>query len=121
MFFLALAFLLEETYAVYKVVSLILAILTILLLSSHLNVIADNYYCEIVVRNETITQGGNFTSYEYARECFAYDKNTAFSIFKLVNYFVRYLPVYIFVLLLYLGARGLGLDLLERVRDLFRK
>lgn len=121
LFFLVLAFLLDEQYAVYKIISLFMGIWLVLLLVSHLNVITDNYYCDILVKNETITQGGNFTSYEYARVCYPYGKNTTLSAFKIVNYFIRYIPWYAFIMLLYLGAKELGFDLLDKLRNMFQK
>lgn len=120
-FFLAVAHLLDEKFIVYKAVALYTSLLLVLVLSSHLNTLTDNYYCSIELKNTTLSQGGNFTEYNYDRVCYSYEKNTGLTAFKLVNYFVRYLPWYIFVMIIYFIFRELGYDILDEIRKLLGK
>lgn len=144
--FLALALKLDEKHFFIKILSLFFCVLSMLAISSH--VLNNQQHCEILANytNNVYVYGANFTGYHwdydydlnpaqaptyalfhvkeyptYNRYCFDTDEASGLSAFKLVNYFLRILLVYMFVYLIYWLFDYWGINLLKKVEDLFRR
>ncbi len=146
--FFYLAFKLDDKHALMKILSLIFGVLVMLVMSSRIVLTQD---CAILptYTHTTYQYGANFSGYHwdyntstaptftpaedpaflfhewtnttYARVCFDYPDNTGFSIFKLMNYFIRIMLWYIFGFLLWLIFNTFGNKMLELARRLFTK
>lgn len=117
--FLAMAFLLDEKHVIIKLVSFVFSILIMYLIANHL--LGNLDYCSIELRNITKSVGGNFTQYEYDRVCFTNTETTGITTFKLLTYFLRILLYYIFVFIVYWIFDFFGINLFEKIQELFNK
>lgn len=116
--FMYLAFTLDDMHAVVKYLAVIFSILVMLALSSY--ILNNQDPCELKLINQTISQGGNFTAFEYDYICVPDPQQSAgLTAYKLMNRFTTLLGWYAFVFVVYWIFQFFGIDLLQKVKDLF--
>lgn len=115
--FMLMAFFLDDKHFFLKIICLVFSFLTMFLLSHHLYSSQD--YCQTVVRNQTISSGT--VTYQYDRVCFDYEHTTGFTLFKMMNYFIRVIGWYIFFFIFWIILYITGFNPVEKIKNWLRR
>lgn len=145
--FFYMAFKLDDKHAVIKYVSAIFGVMMMLSIASF--ALNNQEICEIQLNytNNVYVYGSNFTGYhwdydydlnpaqapdyelfhikqynEYILVCFdSPSPGSGLTAFKLVNYFIRILIGYALIFAIYMLFQKMGMDLLKKAQEIFRK